>query len=65
MRVLKQFKDRVSSFAKGKDGAAMIEYTVLLGLILVLAIAAIVFAGTWVSSQWTALQTVLEGATGG
>lgn len=41
------------------DGAALVEYTVLLGLMLVATIASIVTAGNYVSSKWTALNTAL------
>jgi pilus assembly protein Flp/PilA len=39
-----------------EDGAALIEYTVLLGILLVAVIATIALVGTWVSGKWTALQ---------
>jgi pilus assembly protein Flp/PilA len=42
-----------------EDGAALIEYTVLIGLMLVGVIATITLVGTWVSGQWTALQTAV------
>ena len=38
-----------------EDGAALIEYTVLLGILVVAVIATIISVGTWVSGQWTAL----------
>ncbi len=41
------------------DGAALIEYTVLLGLMLVAVVATITLVGTWVSGQWTALSGAL------
>ena len=45
----------------GKDehGAALIEYTVLLGILLVAVIATIGLVGTWINGQWTALQGAL------
>ena len=39
-----------------QDGAALIEYTVLLGILIVAVIATIGLVGTWVSGQWTTLQ---------
>jgi pilus assembly protein Flp/PilA len=42
-----------------EDGAALIEYTVLLGIMLVAVVATIGLVGTWVSGQWTALNTGL------
>jgi pilus assembly protein Flp/PilA len=46
-------------FRNDEDGAALIEYTVLLGLMLVAVVATIGLVGTWVSGQWTALNTGL------
>ena len=44
---------------RDEDGAALIEYTVLLGILIVAVIATITLVGTWVSGQWTTLQTSL------
>lgn len=49
-------------FRREEDGAAMIEYTVLLGIITVAVIATIVLVGTWVSGEWTDLNAALEEA---
>lgn len=43
------------------SGASLLEYSVLIGLILALSIALIVFAGQWANAQWNALQTALTG----
>jgi pilus assembly protein Flp/PilA len=40
-----------SQFLKDEDGAALIEYTVLLGILLIAVIATIGLVGTWVSKQ--------------
>ena len=40
---------------KDEDGAAMVEYTVLVGVITVAAIALVVKVGVWVTAEWTAL----------
>jgi pilus assembly protein Flp/PilA len=45
--------------AKDEDGAALLEYTVLLGILLVAVIATITLVGTWISGQWTALNSAL------
>jgi pilus assembly protein Flp/PilA len=42
-----------------EEGAALIEYTVLLGIMLVAVIALIVAVGGWVSSQWSSLNAAL------
>jgi pilus assembly protein Flp/PilA len=44
-----------------EDGAALVEYTVLIGIMLVAVIAAIISVGGWVNTQWTALNTALTG----
>ena len=44
---------------RDEDGAALIEYTVLLGILIVAVIATITLVGTWVSGQWNTLQTNL------
>ena len=46
-------------FARDEDGAALIEYTVLIGLMLVGVVATVTAVGTWVSGRWTALNTAL------
>jgi pilus assembly protein Flp/PilA len=43
-----------------EEGAALIEYTVLLGILLVAVIATIVLVGAWVNTKWTALQGQLS-----
>ena len=54
---------KVTSFIKklrrDEDGAALIEYTVLLGILVVAVIGTIVLVGGWVSGQWTTLQGAL------
>ena len=46
----------LSKLRKDEDGAALIEYTVLLGILIVAVIATITLVGGWVSGQWTTLQ---------
>jgi pilus assembly protein Flp/PilA len=45
----------LKKFNNDEDGAALIEYTVLLGVLLVAVIAVILAVGGWVGSQWAAL----------
>jgi Flp pilus assembly pilin Flp len=42
-----------------KKGATLVEYSVLVGVILVLAIASVRGVGGWVNNQWVALNTNL------
>jgi len=51
----------VCQLSKDEEGAALIEYTVLLGIMLVAVIATILWVGTWIGSKWTNLQTALTG----
>jgi pilus assembly protein Flp/PilA len=59
LALIKEFKPIVERFKKDENGAALIEYTVLIGIMLVAVIAIIVFVGGWVSGQWSALSTKL------
>jgi len=47
-------------FAADEEGAALIEYTVLIGILLVAVIATIVGVGNWVNKQWSTLNTTLS-----
>jgi pilus assembly protein Flp/PilA len=49
----------LSEFEKDENGAALLEYTVLLGVLLVAVIMLIGFVGQWVSGQWSALSQKL------
>jgi pilus assembly protein Flp/PilA len=40
-------------------GAALLEYTVLIGILLVAVIAVIAAVGGWISREWTALNNEL------
>ena len=57
-----KFLQTLTKFGKDEEGAALIEYTVLLGIMLVAVIATIILVGTWISGQWTALNTALPAA---
>ena len=49
----------VQKLRRDEDGAALIEYTVLLGIMLVAVIGTIVLVGGWIGTQWTNLQAAL------
>jgi pilus assembly protein Flp/PilA len=38
-----------------EEGASLIEYTVLLGILLIAVIVTIGLVGTWINNKWTAL----------
>ena len=46
---------------KDEQGAALIEYTVLLGILIVGVIATIGLVGTWIAGKWTGLCAILPG----
>jgi pilus assembly protein Flp/PilA len=56
---MSQVSKLVRRLARDEDGAALIEYTVLLGILVVAVIATIVAVGVWVNGKWNALQTQL------
>ncbi|MHB2169172.1 Flp family type IVb pilin [Alsobacter sp. R-9] len=53
-------KKLLADFATDSSGAALIEYTVLLGVLVVAVIATIVAVGGWVNTQWSALNNQLN-----
>lgn len=50
----------VRSFHNDKSGAAFVEYTVLIGLVLVLSIALISAVGLWANNRWALLNTTVN-----
>ncbi|BAB52769.1 pilin subunit [Mesorhizobium japonicum MAFF 303099] len=60
---MKKLMTMTRQFRDDENGAAMVEYTVLLGIITVAVIATVVLVGTWVSGRWTALNSALTTAT--
>lgn len=52
----------IKKLGKDEDGAALVEYTVLLGVMLVAVIGTIVLVGGWVNTKWAALWTALSGS---
>jgi len=43
-----------------EEGASLVEYTVLLGIMLVTAVSTIGLVGNWVNTKWVALWTALS-----
>ena len=56
---MRQILGKIAGLRRDEDGAALIEYTVLLGILLVAVIVTIGLVGAWVSGQWTALSGAL------
>jgi pilus assembly protein Flp/PilA len=51
--------EKIKNFLKDEEGASMVEYGLLVGLIAVVAIAAVTGVGTAVVTQFTAVATAL------
>lgn len=49
----------LQTLGRDEGGAALIEYTVLLGILLVAVITTIGLVGTWVTNKWIALNAAL------
>jgi pilus assembly protein Flp/PilA len=60
MRIVERTKDVAIKLWKDESGASLLEYSVLIGLITAATIGTIATVGTWVSDQWTALNTTLQ-----
>jgi pilus assembly protein Flp/PilA len=61
---MKTLANIAGRFRQEEDGAAMIEYTVLLGIITVAVIGTIIAVGGWVSGQWSNLSDKLDSVSG-
>jgi Flp pilus assembly pilin Flp len=44
---------------KDEGGASLLEYSVLIGLIIAITVAAVTAVGLWASGRWDALKTAL------
>ena len=64
IEMLKLYRDylrrQLGKFIKDEKGAALLEYTVLLVIIMGGAIALIILAGGWVSNEWQGLMDTLN-----
>ena len=56
---MRKILNTLAKFRNDEDGAALVEYTVLLGILLVGVIVTIGVVGTWISGKWTALTAAL------
>jgi pilus assembly protein Flp/PilA len=52
----------IAKFRREEDGAAMVEYTVLLGIITAAVIVTVGLVGTWVSGTWINFEAQLTPA---
>ena len=53
--VMKKLASLARAFREEESGAAMIEYSILIGIISVSSIAIVVLIGTWVANQFLGL----------
>jgi len=60
--VMKKALELIRGLRQDEEGAALVEYTVLLGIMLVAVIASIIYVGGWVVNKWVALTTALATA---
>lgn len=54
-----KLKALAGRFVREESGAALIEYSILIGLIAAAVIASIVAIGIWITGRWTSLQTAI------
>jgi pilus assembly protein Flp/PilA len=56
---MKKLMTMARQFRDDENGAALVEYTVLLGILVAATIATIILVGTWVSTEWTDFEALL------
>jgi len=54
----------IKRFAADEEGTALMEYTILLGILVIAVIGIITTIGTWISAQWSALCNAVPNKTG-
>jgi pilus assembly protein Flp/PilA len=57
--LMRKARELAGRLVHDEDGAALVEYTVLIGLITVAVIATVVSVGDWVSTEWVSLCSTL------
>ncbi|MEZ2331211.1 Flp family type IVb pilin [Mesorhizobium sp. RCC_202] len=62
---MKKLMTMTRQFRDDENGAAMVEYSILVGIIAGAAILAILAIGGWVSGRFTGLCGTLNGKAGG
>ncbi|ESW84907.1 hypothetical protein X770_23095 [Mesorhizobium sp. LSJC269B00] len=56
---VKKLTTMARQFRDDENGAAMVEYTILLGIITIAVIASVITVGGWVSGRWSSLASTL------
>ena len=54
-----KLKTLMTNLRKDESGAAMVEYTILLGILAAAVVATVILVGSWLSTKWTALEALL------
>ena len=54
----------IKRFAADEDGTALMEYTILLGILVVAVIAVITTLGGWISASWKAMCSTIKTSAG-
>jgi pilus assembly protein Flp/PilA len=49
----------IARVTKDEEGAALLEYTVLLGILVIAVIGTITLVGGWINGQWASLNGAL------
>jgi len=60
---MKKLATIAGRFREEEEGAAMIEYAILVGIISVASIAVVIAIGAWVHTQFTTLCSGLKSGT--
>jgi pilus assembly protein Flp/PilA len=58
--MIRQIVKSLTELRRDESATAMLEYSILIGLITVAVIAIIVLVGGWVTTQWQSLCTALS-----
>ena len=59
---MKKFMTMARQFRDDEDGAAMVEYSILIGIIAAATIVVIIVIGGWVTGRWTRSAPILRRA---
>jgi pilus assembly protein Flp/PilA len=54
-----KFLGTLQKVSEDEEGAALVEYTVLLGIVMVTVLTSVLLVGAWVGTQWSNLQAAL------
>lgn len=55
--MIRKIKETAVNLWNDEQGASLLEYSILIGLITAGAVATIITMGKWVGTQWTTLHT--------